>query len=88
MVDEYPIDGNNELIKADILRKLCYSVAEKIKTSEAYCKFLMNSIPLHVKVIETLNYAIKLHEEEEKYELCGVLFNFQQKLINKEGNYE
>jgi hypothetical protein len=82
-IDHTPSNENEEPIKTQVLRNLCYTLTDKIQNNKTYCNYLLNNTPLHEKLLLTINDAIAIHEVEEKYELCALLLNFKITLTNE-----
>lgn len=75
------VNNVNPILEA-FNKSMLYSLSEKIKNNINYCEFLIKNELLHKKLLEIIEKAIKLHETEEKYEVCLALVNFRDKLPN------
>ena len=74
---------NEKSIKNGMMEEFYHKVTDKIYTDPAYCTLLLNSQPLHDKLLITLDDAIKINENEEKYEICATLLTFKNAILNK-----
>jgi len=85
MLENSPFDNDDE-IKNQIVKTLCYKITEKIHNNKAYVNYLLNSPILHEKLLVTLNDALHIHEIDENYEMCQMLYNFKNILIKQNLN--
>ena len=58
-------------------------IAESILTDEVYQNYLLNKCDLYFKTINFLNDALALYERKEKYEICTLLLDFKNKIIER-----
>lgn len=79
-IDESPI-SNNENIKKEIVGKFESLLIEKVQYNTQFAQFLVNMDTIHDKLLATLSIAIKINEDQEKYEVCSKLHDYKCEIL-------